>query len=310
MKPLVTIIGISYNHEAFIKEALESLWAQSYDNLQVILLDDASTDQSQQVITDLISGKEEITCIPHKTNLGYTTTFNEGLALARGEFIIDFALDDVMLPDFIEKSLNALESAGKQCGVSFTNAIYINEQSEETDNHYELLKTKGMISEMPQGDVFEMIIKRYFICTPTMMIRKEVFDRLGGYDETLAFEDFDFWVRSSRYFEYVYTDEVLMKKRKLNTSMSANRYRHWENKQLNSVLKVCEKAFTLCKNKAELKALRSRLFYEYRQTLRADFSDLSHHYKELFRQAGGNPLWLSIVGMFIKLGIDKRRVKP
>lgn len=308
MRPLVTVIGISYNHAAFIQEALESIWAQTYDNLQVVLLDDASTDRSQALITELIANKEDVIFLPHQKNQGYTATFNEGLKLATGDFIIDFALDDVMLPDFIKKSVEALASAGKGYGISFTDATYIDEKSVEIDQHYALLKQKGMIAEMPQGDIFERVLKRYFICTPTMVIKREVFDRIGGYDEDLAFEDFDFWIRSSRYFKYVYTDEILMKKRKLVTSMSANRYKHWENEQLASVFKVCEKAFALCKTKSELKALRTRSSYEYRQALRSDHPELAAKHKQLIRQAGGMSLPLAFFSLVLKLGLDFKRV--
>lgn len=308
MKPLVTVIGIAYNHAPLIKEALESVWAQTYEPMQVILLDDASTDSSRQVIEELIADRGDITFLPHEKNRGYTATFNEGMALAKGEFIIDFALDDVMLPVFIEKSVAALASAGEKCGVSFTDAAYIDARSVETDQHYALLKKKGLITNMPQGDIFEMVLRRYFICTPTMVIRKTVFDRLGGYDEHLAYEDFDFWVRSSRYFRYVYTDEVLMKKRKLQTSMSANRYRHWENEQLNSVFRVCEKAFTLCKTKSELKALRFRLAYEYRQALRSEHPELAVKHKQLYLKAGGLALPLILFRVLLKLGINPKRL--
>ncbi|GAB5523756.1 MAG: hypothetical protein Roseis2KO_16280 [Roseivirga sp.] len=308
MKPLVTVIGIAYNHASFIKEALESLWAQTYENLQVILLDDASTDDSRQTIEELIGDREGITFLPHEKNLGYTATFNEGLALAKAEYIIDFALDDVMLPEFIEKSVAALASAGGEYGVSFTDAVYIDAGSVETEQHYAQLKKKGLITTMPEGDIFEMVLKRYFICTPTMVIRKVVFDRLGGYDESLAYEDFDFWVRSSRYFRYVFTDEVLMKKRKLETSMSANRYRHWENEQLSSVFKVCEKAFTLCKTKSELKALRTRVAYEYRQALRSGHPELAIEHKELYLRAGGSIVPLLLFKGLLRLGINPRRV--
>ncbi len=307
MSALVTVIGIAYNHSAFIQEALQSLWAQTYDNLQVILLDDASADASQELIKNLIADKEGVTFIPHKTNRGYTATFNEGLKMAKGEFIIDFALDDVMLPDFIEKSVNALEAAGEDYGVSFTDAVYIDKRSNETGQHFASLRQKGLIDEMPQGDIFEMLLRRYFICTPTMVIRKTVFDRIGGYDESLAYEDFDFWVRSGRYFNYVYTDEVLMKKRKLNTSMSANRYRHWQNEQLSSVYQVCEKAFSLCKTRAELKSLRWRLFYEYRQALRSGHAELAAKHKALYRRAGGAGIPLLLFKSLFTLGINLTR---
>lgn len=307
MKPLVTVIAIAYNHEAYIKEALESLWAQDYEALQVIVMDDASKDNSQQLIQELINEREAVTFIGHDTNRGYTSTFNEGLSMARGEFVIDFALDDVMLPGFIAKSVEALQTAGEAYGVVFSDADYIDEHSKVTGNHYQGLKEKGMIDQMPEDDIFEMVLKRYFICTPTMVIRKSVLDRIGGYDEQLAYEDFDFWVRSSRYFKYRYLDQSLMQKRKLNTSMSANRLRHWQNEQLDSVFRVCEKAFALCKTRKELKALRSRLAYEYRQCLRVEYSAMAGQYLQLLRKAGGNPFLSRIYRVFRRAGIDFRR---
>ncbi len=286
MESLVSIICISYNHGPYIKEALESVWAQRYQNIQVIVLDDGSTDNSQDLIREAI-GDREILFIDHKVNSGYTKTFNEGLALAKGDYIIDFALDDVMLPNFVKSGVDRLSQESGKTGVVYSNADYIDESSKVIGNHKETLLTKGMVKELAEGDVFEKILRRYFICTPTMIIRRAVFDRLGGYDESLAYEDFDFWVRSSRYWEYAYLDEVHMQKRKLSTSMSANRYRHHQNELLSSVLKVCQKAFHLCKTKPELKALKERLNYEYRQCLRNEAEELAEAYQALLGQMGG-----------------------
>lgn len=309
MKPRVTVIGIAYQHEAYIHQALDSLWRQNYPNLQVILMDDGSKDGSAEVIKNWVADKPSIKLLLHEHNVGYTKTFNEGLALAEGDYVIDFALDDVMLPGFIAKSVEALEKAGLAFGVCFSNADFINPEGKVTGNHYELLKQKGMIQEMPQGDIFEMVLRRYFISTPTMVIRKAVFDRLGGYDPELAYEDFDFWVRSSRYYAYCYLDEVLMQKRKLDTGMSASRLKHWQNEQLNSVYKVCEKAFALCKTKGELKALRERLAYEYRQCVRADHEELRGNYIDLIMKAGGNGLLSRLTGLAIRLGLDISKAK-
>lgn len=287
MKPLVSVIGISFNHAAFLKEALESLFSQSYENLQIILLDDGSKDGSAAAIQKLIEGKD-IEFTPHKKNKGYTATFNEGFQKAKGQFIVDFALDDVMKPNFIEESIARFESATDKTGVVFSNADFINEHSQVIGNHTEVLLNKGMIAEVPQGDVFKMILKRYFVCTPTMVIKKAVLDRLGGYDESLAYEDFDFWVRSSRYFEYAYIDKVLMQKRLLKTSMSANRHLHHYNELMASVLKVCEKAFQLCKTEEELKALGERLNYEYRQCLKHGAINLADQYRKLIIESGNS----------------------
>ncbi|MHA7102069.1 glycosyltransferase family 2 protein [Roseivirga pacifica] len=287
MKPLVTVIGISFNHAAFIEEALNSLFNQSYENLQVILLDDGSSDGSAAKIEELIGGRE-IEFIHHKRNKGYTATFNEGFRKAEGDFIIDFALDDVMKPDFIAKSIDRFEQASEQTGVVFSNADFINEQSQVTGNHTQALLEKGMISQVPQGNVFSMILRRYFVCTPTMVIRRRVLERLGGYDESLAYEDFDFWVRSARYYEYAYINEVLMQKRLLKTSMSANRHLHHYNELMTSVFQVCQKAFQLCKTDAEFEALGERLNYEYRQCLKFGAINMAQKYRRLIVESGNS----------------------
>lgn len=286
MEPLVTVICIAYNHASFIKEGLDSVFNQTYTNIQVIVLDDGSNDESQTIITKALSGREAM-FIPHEQNIGYTKTFNEGLAKADGEFIIDFALDDVMKPDFVASGVARFKNLDQRTGVVYSNADYIDEQSNVIGNHNEILFQKGMINHLVEGDIFFWILKRYFICTPTMIVRKEVFDRLGGYDESLAYEDFDFWVRSSRYWDYAYIDEVHMQKRKLSTSMSASRYRHWQNEQLASVLKVCTKAFHLCKTEREFRSLHERLNYEYRQCLRNDAAELAGKYLALIKISHG-----------------------
>ncbi len=278
----VSVIAISYNHAPFIKEALESVFAQTYEDIELIILDDGSTDDSRELIKDTL-GEREASLLLSEENLGYTKTFNKGLGLVTGDYIIDFALDDIMKPSFVEESVKALEARGEEFGVSFANAEYIDRESKVTAIHTEWLKKQGIIDWIPEGDIFQMVLKRYFICTPTMMIKRSVFDRIGGYDQELAYEDFDFWVRTSRYWQYCYIDKVLVQKRKLETSMSAQRYRHKTNGQMRSVYKVCEKAASLCDSRADYKALRVRLNYEFRQCLRHRAWDLAHEYQSLLK---------------------------
>lgn len=297
MRPLVSVVCISFNHAPYIEEALKSVFEQGYVNIQVIILDDGSSDESREIIKKVITDKE-ITFISHESNLGYTKTFNQGLALAKGEFVIDFALDDVMLPDFITSGIDRFEQEPASTGIVYSNADYIDAASKVIGNHKEILLKKKLVNELPEGDIFEQVMRRYFICTPTMIIRKGVFDRLGGYDETLVYEDFDFWVRSSRYWNYAYLDEVHMRKRKLQTSMSASRYHHYQNDQLISTLKVCKKAFHLCKTKREFQSLHTRLNYEYRQCLRNDVSELAEQYLELLKVSGGK---VSLASRWVKL---------
>jgi glycosyltransferase involved in cell wall biosynthesis len=283
MKPLVTVICISYNHAPFIKEAIESLFNQRYDNIEIIIADDASTDESQAFLQSLISDKPEIKSIFHDSNIGYTKTFNEAFGLAQGKYIIDFALDDVMLPDFVLRSVSQLEQVGEDFGVSFSNANYIDAGSLTIGNHNGLLKAKGLMHDILSGDLFAFILRRYFICTPSMVMRKSVLDRLNGYDTSLAYEDFDFWVRSSRFTGYTYINDVLVNKRKLKNLMSSQQYDHRQNLQLESTLKVCNKALHLCKTKTELNALADRVNFELRYCLTSGAFDLAREFLELLK---------------------------
>ena len=98
------------------------------------------------------------------------------------------------------------------------------------------------------------------MCSPTIMVKREVYLQTEGYDESLAYEDFDFWVRASRRFHFWYQHDVLTKRRIVKKSL-ANSFA-WSEKMTNSTLMVCEKAFLLCKTKTELEALQIRVNYE------------------------------------------------
>ena len=212
MSRKVSIIAISYNHGPFIEEALNSVFNQTHDDIDLIILDDGSTDNSRDEIKRVL-GEREAKLFLHNENIGYTKIFNKGLAEANGEFVVDFALDDVMRPDFLKESLKAHQQNGEGYGVSFSNAEYINPQSKVIEVHADWLKKQGIIESIPSGDIFQMVLKKYFICSPSMVINKKVFDRIGGYDDNLAYEDFDFWVRSSKCWKYTYIDKVLIQKR-------------------------------------------------------------------------------------------------
>jgi len=94
-----------------------------------------------------------------------------------------------------------------------------------------------------------------------------VLDELNGYDESLTYEDFDFWIRSSRKFQYGYTNKILVKKRDVPGSLSKKQF-SLLNKHQKSTLKVCKKIKKLNRSKAENYALRKRCFYEIRNCVK------------------------------------------
>jgi glycosyltransferase involved in cell wall biosynthesis len=264
--PLVTVICLCYNHERFVKEAIDSVLSQSYSPIQIIIVNDASTDQSKDVIKKIIEANPQIIFLDLQKNLGNCKAFNLGLALAKGEYIVDFATDDIMMTDRLERQVNFFSTLEKECGVIFTNAIYIDESGKPFRDHVEYLRRNKFIQKIPQGDIYRDVLSTYFISSPTMLIKREVFDRIKGYDEALAYEDFDFWVRSSRDFKYQFLDEPLTKVRRSKNSLSTGWYRPGD-KQLHSTYLVCKKATLLNRTEEDKLALLRRVRYELRQSV-------------------------------------------
>jgi glycosyltransferase involved in cell wall biosynthesis len=261
-EPLVTIICVCYNHARFVTEALDSVVAQTYQPIELIVIDDGSTDGSPKVIKQWIASHPETVLVLNGANIGYCKTFNKAAALAKGKHLIDLSADDILLPDRVAVGVKTLEST-PQAGVTFSDA----EHMDEAGNKISLHSDKFPHHTIPSGDIYKDVIKRFFICSPTMMFSREVFDCLNGYDESLEYEDFDFWVRSARNYYYVYTPVVLVKKRKVAGSLSSSQFKV-RSTHSHTTFQVCEKILNLNKTKAERSALQSRIWYELFLNLR------------------------------------------
>ncbi|NEM98306.1 glycosyltransferase family 2 protein [Pontibacter burrus] len=280
--PRVSIICLCYNHERFLKEALDSALAQTYPNLELIVVDDSSTDNSPTIIDEYCRRFPQISFISTGQNVGNTKAFNIGWRASEGEFIIDFATDDVLLPDRVEKQVNQFLALDKSYGVVYSDAAYIDDHSNFLHLHSQKYKPSL------DADVFREVLKRYFICPPTMMMRREVLEELNGYDETLAYEDFDFWVRSARNWNYSYLPEITTKRRLHHNSLSAKYYTS-DGKMLRSTLEVCQKAVKLLRTKDEKTALIQRLKYEIRHAYLTNHFTETKQFLKLLRDITPNP---------------------
>ena len=273
--PLVSVICLSYNHEAYVVEALNSVINQSYPNVELLIADDCSKDNSVSVIKDWLKEHSSVHFLANEINLGSNKTFNQLAKIAKGEYIIDLAADDALLPNCIEKQIATFQNSKyKNLGIVYGNLIEIDENGAFLQNYY-------TEEEHPEsGDIYKMVIGRTTkICSVSSMVKKTVFEKLGYYDETLAYEDLDLWIRASRVFEFEYIPEFLVKKRILTTSLSAffTKKKNPKTKRLHeSSLKILQKAFELNQSKEEHKALLGRIRFEFHKFLKSrDFVLLS-----------------------------------
>ena len=171
-----------------------------------------------------------------------------------------------MYPERVTEQVRFFEQLDRSYGVIFSDAQYIGPNGNKLGGHFGNPNPKVTLTEVPSGEIYQELLGMYFLPTPTMMIRREVLEDLNGYDDSLAYEDFDFWVRSSRKYKYQYQDQVLSRIRRVPGSMSHGQYRK-ENNQIRSTYEVCRKALRLNQTEEENEALIRRLRYEFRQSL-------------------------------------------
>ena len=110
MKPNVSVVMPVFNGEAFVKEALESILNQSFKQFEIVVINDGSTDKTQEIVTRLASKDARIRLINHPKNSGLIPCLNEGLELAQGNYIARMDADDIAHPIRLQRQFEFLES--------------------------------------------------------------------------------------------------------------------------------------------------------------------------------------------------------
>lgn len=282
----LSIIALCHNHERFVKECLQSVFTQNYPFIELLIVDDASTDQSVKIIEQWIQNvpndsffKKNIKFYKIQENIGNCKAFNLAFRNAKGKYIIDLATDDILSENQIFRQIQTFETQAQDVGIVFSNAYLINEKSEMIGQHFKEKDTKNI----PNGLIYKYLIEKSFISAPSMIIRKKVLEELNGYDENLSYEDYDFWIRSSRNWKYYFLNEILVKKRVLSNSHGKTFYMK-NNPHLKSTLKVCKKAFLLNQNQEEHLALAVSVRYHARLSLFTSHFDLVLEFAELLKK--------------------------
>ena len=236
---------------------------QDYMNYELIVVDDGSSDGSVSVIEAFKKEFPSIIFIKLEENIGICKAFNIAFKICSGDYIIDLAADDILHSNRISRGVEIFGRLDDDYGVIFGDAEWINEDGTLLHLHSDRFPHDAV----PQGNIYKDVVERYFICSPTMIFRRTVVERLHGYNDALTYEDFDFWIRSSRYFKYFYDPVVLVKKRKVKNSLSHMQFKVL-NKHSFSTYLVCAKILELNRSTEERKALSNRLQYEMRQCIR------------------------------------------
>ena len=198
--PLVSVVIPTYNRAWVIKEAVDSVLAQDYKDFELIIVDDGSTDNT----SDVLASYGEDVRVLFQENKGVSAARNRGVAEASGQLVAFLDSDDLWLPkklsmqvEFFNKTPDALICQTEE--VWIRNGIRVNPKKRH---------------KKPSGMIFEPSLALCLVSPSAVMIRRDVLDREGGFDETLpACEDYDLWLRlSSRFPVYLIEIPLIIKR--------------------------------------------------------------------------------------------------
>lgn len=199
--PNVSVIIPAYNVAPFIVETLESLFAQTYQDFEAILINDGSTDDTEARIAPF---RDRLIYIS-QPNRGVMAARNAGLKAARGRYIALLDSDDLLLPNFLEVLVAMLES-DQTLSVAYPNARYFGWPKHDGKLHQDVFPVAEPVT-------FDRVLKRECYIFGLLVFRRELLDAVGSYDETLegqGAEDFELWLRILQHgYRFQFTREVL-----------------------------------------------------------------------------------------------------
>lgn len=227
VQPLVSVIIPSYNHAGYLAATLDSVLAQDWRPLEVIVVDDASTDATPEV---LASYKDRVRSLRLNSNSGGPARpRNAAIRLARGKYVSVFDSDDLMLPGKLARQVGFLE---RSPDIPLVFSDFENLRSDGSSERFlrEGHEPFARITkhELCPGEyrldataAFETLIADYFVGTSGIVMRRSLVDAVGGFDESLCnTDDKDFLFRVTRRFDLGYIDKVLHRRRLHSTNIS------------------------------------------------------------------------------------------
>lgn len=227
--PKVSVVIPAYNAMSYLPDTMASLLNQTYRDFEIIVVNDGSSDDTQQWVSHL---KDPRIRLISQTNQGLSGARNTGINHAQGEYIAFLDADDLWEPTKLAKQVEVLDQY-PEVGVVYTWVTYIDEQGQSTGRVFQ---------NQAEGEVWEQLIEHNIVeCGSVAMVRRCCFATVGLFDRNLRsfVEDWDMWLRIARHYPFKVVKEHLVYYRQVSNSASKN----WE-AMAQSFRVVIEKAFT------------------------------------------------------------------
>ncbi len=194
MEKLVSVCINVYNGEKFILEAVNSVLGQTYKNIQLIVVDDSSTDNTYDILKSVADSRIEI----HRNNANMHMTYscNRALDEAKGDYIAHLDADDLWLPHKLEKQVAFLEEH-PEYGACFTHADIIDENGMPANDRFQVMKDVFSSKNMSHAEMFRFFVDHAnHLCHGTLLVRRDILNSIGRYNSShLYLQDYECWMR-------------------------------------------------------------------------------------------------------------------
>lgn len=207
--PLISVIIASYNYERFISETIDSVLNQSFKDLELVIVDDGSKDNSREIIKSYQKRDDRVRSVFHSVNKGIAKTFNDGIDEAKGKFVAISGCDDVWVEGKLEKQVEILkrnEDLVVHSGTMTIDALSNPIKPPAEKKHNSRKREKS-------GNIFRELLGGNFVCGSSIIFKKS---NLNGirFDERYRYvNDYKFTLDLAREYEFHFIPEVLVKYR-------------------------------------------------------------------------------------------------
>jgi len=210
------VITPSYNCGRFLDEAIRSALAQSYRDFEIIVVDDGSTDMTQ----DVLARYDGSIAVIRQNNRGVSAARNRAIAVATGEFLAYLDADDVWLPAHLQRGVEFLDDHA-DCGLVHSDFHFIDEAGTQIITNFN--RQPGL--RIMHGRCLHDLLQFSTIAVPTVIERRSCVEDTGGFNESLSYaEDYQHWIRVALAgHAFGYLDEALALKRRRDESLSRSR---------------------------------------------------------------------------------------
>jgi len=211
--PLISVIIPTYNRGALLGRAISSVLKQSYTNIEVIIVDDSSDDATSAVVKEF--SDKRLSYIRHDRNMGGAEARNTGIQAAKGMYIAFQDSDDEWIHDKLEKQMRVFNFADENIGVVHSGFLIVSNNSSQ-------YMPQGNVREK-EGNVYEQLLSENFVGTPTLLVKKEVFNKVGVFDGSLPrYHDWELAIRMAEEYAFGFVNEPLVLVYSMPVSITAD----------------------------------------------------------------------------------------